>query len=130
MIGYLPAGCVELRDHFVSDAEATDLFETCSLVVLPYTSFASQSGVLHQALAHGRPVVVSEVGALGESVRTWRVGAVVPPGDAKALAGAITRMLQPESYRAAAAASVKVRGDLTWASMAEATSEVYRSVRS
>jgi glycosyltransferase involved in cell wall biosynthesis len=121
-------GRVELHDGFVSDEEAAEFFDRCSVVVLPYTAFASQSGVLHQALAHGRPVVVSEVGALGESVREWGAGEVVPPGDDRALAEAIARLLRPEAYCAAAEAVARVRGGLTWASMAEATLDVYRSV--
>jgi glycosyltransferase involved in cell wall biosynthesis len=128
MVDRLPPGCVEVRDRFISESEAADLFNTCSLVVLPYTSFAAQSGVLHQAVAHGRPVVVSDVGALGESVREWGVGKVVPPNDDRALAEAIARALRPEAYRVAATAAARVRDALTWASMAEATLDVYRSV--
>lgn len=75
-------------DH-VPIARKVELFRQASVVVLPYTSFASQSGVLHDAYAHGRPVIVTDVGALGETVREDGTGLVVPPGDAAALARAI-----------------------------------------
>ena len=45
----LPPGHVELIDRFVSEQEVADLFGRSGLVVLPYTSFSAQSGVLHQA---------------------------------------------------------------------------------
>jgi len=123
----LPPGRVELIDWFVSEQEVADLFGRSSLVVLPYTSFAAQSGVLHQALTYARPVVVSDVGALGESVRRWGVGEV-PPGDERALAWAIEQALDPGRYRAAVESIACIRSELTWTRTAEATIEVYRSI--
>jgi glycosyltransferase involved in cell wall biosynthesis len=124
----LPLGRVELIDRFVDEQEVVDLFGRSSLVVLPYTSFTAQSGVLHQALTHARPVVASDVGALGESVRRWGVGEVVPPGDERSLAWAIEQALDPGRYRAAVESIACIRGELTWTRTAEATIEVYRSI--
>src|SRR5205085_173798 len=70
-----------------------ELFRQASVVVLPYTSFASQSGVLHDAYAQGRPVIVTDVGALGETVREDGTGVVIPSGDAATLAQSIERIL-------------------------------------
>jgi glycosyltransferase involved in cell wall biosynthesis len=123
-----PAGRVELIDRYVSEEEMANLFRRSRLVILPYTSFTSQSGVLHQALAYGLPVVATDVGALGESVRRWGIGQVVPPCDERGLAGAIERSLERERYDAAVEAIARVRGDLTWARMAGATIDVYRSI--
>ena len=124
----LPPGRVELIDRFIGEQEVADLFGRSSLVVLPYTSFAAQSGVLHQALAHARPVVTSDVGALGESVRRWGVGEVAPPGDERALARAIEQALDPGRYRAAAESIACIQSELTWTRTAETTIEVYRSI--
>ena len=128
LVRRFPPGRVELIDRYVSEDEATDLFRRSRLVILPYTRFTSQSGVLHMALAHGRPVVATEVGALGECVRGWRIGQVVPPGDGRGLAEAIELLLDPERHDAAIAAIARVRGELTWTKMAEATIDVYRSI--
>ena len=73
----------------VTQHRKIELFQQASVVVLPYTSFASQSGVLHDAYAHGRPVIVSDVGALGETVREDDTGRVVPPSDVASLSRAI-----------------------------------------
>src|SRR5215211_7916726 len=104
------------------------LFEQSSLVVLPYTSFSAQSGVLHDALAYGLPVVVTDVGALGESVRRWGIGQVVPPDDDAALAGAIREMLVPSRYQQVSAVVDRVRNELSWKRAAEIAIEAYRSV--
>ncbi len=129
MVKRLPPGRVELMDRFVDDDEMVRLFERSSLVVLPYTSFAAQSGVLHDALAHGLPVVVTEVGALGESVRSWGIGQVVPPNDDAALAAAIRQMLNPSCYVQASGAVDRVKNDLSWDRVAEIVIEAYRHVR-
>ena len=63
-----------------------------ALVVLPYRR-TDASGVLATAIGHGRPVVVTDVGSLGETVRDFGLGEVVPPGDEHALAEACIRLL-------------------------------------
>jgi glycosyltransferase involved in cell wall biosynthesis len=128
MVRRLPPSRIELLDRFVEDDEMVRLFDRSSLVVLPYTSFAAQSGVLHDALAHGLPVVATDVGALGESVRSWDIGQVVPPNDAAALAGAIRQMLTPERYGQASAAVNRVSENLSWNRVAEVLIEAYRSI--
>ena len=89
---------VRLELGFVSLERKRQLFSEASTVVLPYTEFTSQSGVLHDAYGHGRPVIVTDVGALGSSVRHDRTGLVIPPGDADALATAMKRLLEPDTW--------------------------------
>lgn len=122
-----PSGQVEFIDRFVSDEETVQLFDSADLVVLPYTAFNAQSGVLHMAMAHGRPVVASEVGALGETLRAWGSGLVVPPGESQALAQAIRTATDPGRFRELAAAAVRVRRSYSWSQTADLTIAVYRS---
>ncbi len=96
---------------FVPEARKHELFRSCDLVVLPYTQFSSQSGVLHDAYAHHRPVVVSDVGALGDSVRDDRSGWVTAPGDAAALARVVAGALGDRPAWAAAAGRAGAVGD-------------------
>lgn len=128
LIERLPPGRVELIDRFIEDDEMTRLFERSSLVILPYSSFTSQSGVLHDALAYGLPLVATDVGALGESVRRWGIGQVVPPNDDAALTGAIREMLMPDRYAEASRAVDRAREHLSWRRTAEVTIEAYRLV--
>src|SRR6185369_5496283 len=60
---------VTLLDHVIPESEVAPLFAGASLAVLPYSEFHAQSGVLHLAIAYGVPVVVTDVGALGDQVR-------------------------------------------------------------
>jgi glycosyltransferase involved in cell wall biosynthesis len=84
------------------------LFRESHVVVLPYTAFSSQSGVLHDAYGHGRPVVVSDVGALGETVREDGSGLVVPPRDPAALAHAVRDLLELGAWRQYADAAGRI----------------------
>jgi glycosyltransferase involved in cell wall biosynthesis len=127
MVKQLPPGRVELIDRFIQDEQMGRIFGQSSLVVLPYASFAAQSGVLHDALAYGLPVVVTDVGALGESVLRWGIGEVVPPEDDVALAAAVREMLIPHRYAQASRAVERVRSDLSWDHSAKIMIEAYRS---
>jgi glycosyltransferase involved in cell wall biosynthesis len=118
---------VRLMDRFITDDEVAGLFRECSMVVLPYTSFASQSGVLHDAIAYGTPVVATDVGALGESVRRFGIGRVVPANAPTELAAAVQVLSEPEPYRAASDAAIRARSELSWLVTAERTVAVYRS---
>jgi glycosyltransferase involved in cell wall biosynthesis len=64
-----------------------------NVIVLPYTRFHSQSGVLADAYTYRLPLVVTDVGAIGPTVREDRTGEVALPGSATGLAQAIARVL-------------------------------------
>ncbi len=84
-----------------------ELYTDADLVVLPYTSFASQSAVLQDAYAHHVPLIVSDVGALGETVREDRSGWVVTPGDVAGLAKTLLGAIRDDAGRRAAAAEME-----------------------
>ena len=113
---------------FASLNRKRELFREASLVVLPYTEFSSQSGVLHDAYGHGRPVVVSDVGALGRTVRDDGTGMVVAPRDAAGLASAIMKILEPGRWAAAATASRQVASDRSHLAVGTLLREVYDNV--
>lgn len=58
---------IELINRYINDNEFSDLIGRMDFVVLPYKR-ASQSGVIPLVFAHGKPVVVTNVGALEEQV--------------------------------------------------------------
>jgi len=78
---------------FIPEEEVDDFFAASDLVVLPYLKFEAQSGVLLRAYAHRKPVVVSNVGAMGELVVSDKVGLVVEPGAVEPLAEVVTNAL-------------------------------------
>ncbi|HEY2938722.1 MAG TPA: glycosyltransferase [Gaiellaceae bacterium] len=121
-------GRVEWRLRFLPQDEVKDLMARAAAVVLPYRQLDS-SGVLATAIGYRRPVVVTDVGSLGEIVREFGAGEVVPPGDPRALAEATTRLLEPEALAAAREGAERAAAALTWERSAEEHDRVYREVR-
>jgi glycosyltransferase involved in cell wall biosynthesis len=73
----------------VDDAELAELRARASIALVPSRSAETFGLAAAEAMAAGLPVVASRVGALAELVEG---DALVPPGDAAALAGAIERL--------------------------------------
>jgi glycosyltransferase involved in cell wall biosynthesis len=82
----------EVINEYVSARRRAELFAQAAVVVLPYIE-ASQSGVVPLASAFEKPVVASAVGGLPEAVEHDRTGLLVPPGDHRAIADAVVRLL-------------------------------------
>ncbi len=79
------------REGFVPDEDLPKLFGSVSAVVLPYRE-ASQSGVVPLAFANGRPVIATDVGALGEAVDDGVNGLLVASPTVEGLRDAIVRL--------------------------------------
>ena len=92
------AGRFDVLNEYVSDERRARLFERAAVVVLPYVE-ASQSGVIPLAYRFGKPVVATTVGGLPEMVDSDRTGFLVPPGDERALAEPIVRLLRDQNLR-------------------------------
>jgi glycosyltransferase involved in cell wall biosynthesis len=119
---------IDWRLAFVPDAEIAPLMEAAAVVVLPYRELDS-SGVLATAIGYGRPVVVTDVGSLGEQVREFGAGRVVPAEDSAALARACNALLEgSEELRRAAAGAAAAAAALTWDASAEAHERLYREL--
>ena len=70
------------------------------IMIAPYISIegiADYPLSILEAMAMGRPVVASGVGGIPEIVNTGKTGFTVSPGNVKALAEAITRLLKDEN---------------------------------
>lgn len=103
---------LRFENSWISPERKHELYSRASLVVLPYRTFTSQSAVLHDAYAYGLPVLVTDVGALGRSVRRDGTGWVIEPGDAVGLATTIERAADDgvaRHERGAAARAVATR---------------------
>jgi glycosyltransferase involved in cell wall biosynthesis len=74
----------------VDDEALERLYSECHGLVLP-TRFEGMPTVVLEAMAHARPVLVSDVGASAELVETGRNGYLLPPGNAEAFYQAVQR---------------------------------------
>jgi glycosyltransferase involved in cell wall biosynthesis len=109
-----PATDAALR--FVSGPELAATFRAADLVVLPYREI-DQSGVLYAALAFGKPLLLSAVGGFPEV----EGAALVPPGDADALAEKLSELL--------AAPPRPATGATSWDEIARRTLELYAALQ-
>lgn len=122
------AGRVDWRLGFLPDEEIASLLRSATAVVLPYRR-ADSSGVLATALGHGRPAIVADVGGLGETVRRYGAGLVVPPEDVEALGRACATLLgDPVALEAAFRGTETARASLGWDAAAELHERLYRQV--
>lgn len=71
---------------FQEPAALAALVRASRCVVVPSQSYETFGLAALEAMAHGRPVLASRIGALPELVRDGQDGFLVPPGDAAALA--------------------------------------------
>jgi len=99
-------------------------FAASNLVVLPYLKFEAQSGVLLRAYAHKKPVVVSDIGAMGKLVSSDKVGLVVKPGAAELLAEAIISVLgSPDKFQSCY--DLELENKYSWEHIAKLTMRSY-----
>jgi len=114
------------RDGYVPMEEVSTIFAASDLVVLPYVK-TYQSGVVPLAYAAGRPVVVTDTGALAESVDPGKTGLVVPTKDADALADAIRTLVRdPDSLARMGEAACRFAEErLSWSAIARRTLDAY-----
>ena len=119
---------IDWRLGFLPDPELAPLLASSAFVVLPYRQIES-SGVLALALGHGRPAVVSDLGAVGDSVREFGAGRAVPPEDVHALAAACVELLTDRGeLRRAYEGALAARDTLTWSAAAESHERLYEAL--
>lgn len=113
---------------FIDYIEHEDIplyFTLADVVVLPYTQFSAQSGVLHLAQGFGKPVIVTDVGGLPEAVENHKTGLIVPAGDVECLARAITYLIGNDDLRIEMGNIAKkvAMEKFSWEAIAKATIE-------
>lgn len=108
--------------------ERTDVdqvLQAADFLVLP-SHFEGLSNALLEAMAAGCPVIASAVGGTLELIDDGQTGLLFSPGDAAALAAAMTRMADPVVRRALAQrARERVERQHTHAALGAATAAIY-----
>ena len=111
----------------VSDAEMHAWHELSTLFVHP-TLYEGSSLVTLEAMAHGRAVVASAAGGIPDKVRPGENGWLVEPGDASALAAAVSGAVADPARlaRYGAAGRAIVEREFSWSAAGDATADLYR----
>jgi glycosyltransferase involved in cell wall biosynthesis len=120
---------VEWRLGFLPPTELDRALSDATVAVFPYRAELDQSGALLQALGAGVPAVVYDVAGLGEPVRAYGAGTVVPAGDVDALTAAVNELLTDgEALAGARAGADRARAELTWDASAASHLALYREL--
>jgi glycosyltransferase involved in cell wall biosynthesis len=124
------AGRVSIEPGFVPDAEIDSLFSSGSIAVFPYREIEA-SAVLFQAIANGRPIVASRLGAFDDLLRDGVHGRLVPPCDVPALTRALAELIEHRATAAACAAGVRRLQETIpqWDDVARMTLGVYNDAK-
>jgi phosphatidylinositol alpha-mannosyltransferase len=110
----------------IDPAELAEVFGRAALVCAPSLGGESFGIVLLEAMAAARPVVASSIPGYAAVVRDGVDGILVPPGDAKALAGALRRVLaDPDASRAMGEAGRERARRYDWPVVAAEVEAVY-----
>jgi glycosyltransferase involved in cell wall biosynthesis len=119
------------RTHsHLAHPEMRKMYARTSVVALALKPNLHVSGlsVLLEAMACGRPVVITNSPGLSEYVRDGETAIVVSPGDPDALAGAVDDLLaEPDRARAIGAAARAFVRRFSTARQAEVLSEILRT---
>jgi glycosyltransferase involved in cell wall biosynthesis len=100
--------CVTLRLEFVSEEEEERLFAEADALVLPYRNIDA-SGVAMSAVARGVPVLATAIAGFRELFEDQGGARLVPPGDAAAMANAITDWISARAQLKALAEGMRSR---------------------
>ena len=113
----------------VADAELHGWHELATLFIHP-TLYEGSSLVTLEAMAHRRAVIASLAGGIPDKVRPGTNGWLVPPGDASALAAAISGALSDPARLAyyGLAGRTIVEREFSWTAAGDATVALYRQL--
>ena len=84
---------IHLYNKYIDTPSLVEFLSDCAFTICPYTD-ATQSGVILTSFSLKKPVIASNVGALGEMVESEKTGLLVEPKDIDALANAIISLFK------------------------------------
>jgi glycosyltransferase involved in cell wall biosynthesis len=121
---------VTYEPRFLSNDEISSMLMRTTACVLPYTKdFQAQSGVMHLAIGHAVPVVVTPIRALSEVVNEFNCGVVADGFGSKEIALAIRRLEDPDVLFQIRMGANLAQFELGWERAANLTLEVYKKLR-
>lgn len=118
---------INLIPRYIEEDELKDLFSHASVVILPYDSFLSQSGVLLMALSYFTPVIATEVGGMGDLLMKYRIGLPLQRVDSKTISNSLEDFsdIDPDMLYESI---LSARESLSWREAADMTVKLYEKI--
>ena len=117
---------VIIKNEFIADADLRKYFGVADLIVQPYKS-ATQSGVTQVAFHFEKPMLVTNVGGLGEIVHDHQMGYAVDP-NAQAIAEALTDYYTQNRQADYTTYLIQQKENYSWAKLAESFVTIYNNI--
>ena len=117
---------VIIKNEFIADADLSKYFGAADLIVQPYKS-ATQSGVTQVAFHFEKPMLVTNVGGLGEIVHDHQMGYAVDP-NAQAIAEALTDYYTQNRQADYTAYLIQQKENYSWTKLAESFVTIYNNI--
>ena len=126
---YKELGYIEFINRYVTIPELSQLLCESLFVVCPYKD-ATQSGVVQTAFSANVPLIVTNVGALPDSVKDGVYGLVVPPCNVTALSDAMKKLLDNPELVANFRKNIEEewRPSMSWEPIAEKYINLYNEL--
>ena len=118
---------VILKNEFIADADLCKYFGAADLIVQPYKS-ATQSGVTQVAFHFEKPMLVTNVGGLGEIVHDHKMGYAVEP-NADAIAEAIADYYHNNRQADYTEYLIQQKDNYSWSGMAQTFYTIYNQLK-
>ena len=117
---------VIIKNEFIADADLRKYFGAANLIAQPYKS-ATQSGVTQVAFHFEKPMLVTNVGGLGEIVHNHKMGYAVEP-NAEAIAEAITDYYTNNRQADYTEYLIQQKDRYSWSGMANAFYTIHKQL--
>ncbi len=123
------ADSVALRFGFIAPEQLPLYHHAADILVYPYKG-GTTSGALMTGMQYGKPIVASALPMFCELLTQGRNALLVPPGEPRALAAALGRLLGDPALRTALGSAVreKARSLSGWEAIAVSTNACYREL--
>lgn len=118
---------VTVHSGYVPNEEVGEWFSLSDMVVLPYHN-ATNSGIAQIAYNFATPVIVTDVGSLGEVVIDGATGFVLQDASPNGIADAVEKMYEDDALERFSANIVEERKKYTWDAFVSGIERLARQV--
>ncbi|MBA7663598.1 Alpha-D-kanosaminyltransferase [subsurface metagenome] len=122
-------GCVRFTG-FVSNNDIPAILCISKIIVLPYTQ-STQSGVLyHEVIPFNKPVIVTDVEGISETVKKYNIGMIVQPKDVRSLTNVMLDFLDnPKKFNKNMRNVERIKKQYSWNNVAHLHKKIYKTTK-